>query len=61
MQVVYMIVSKKDIDTSQFILKLNILSIERANCIQYFGVLLDDKFILEIPSTKITQKLFKNV
>ena len=38
-----MIVSKKDIDTSLFTLKINNLSIEPANCIQYLGILLDDK------------------
>ena len=39
-----MIRSKKDIDTLLFTLKINNLSIERADCIQYHRVLLDDKF-----------------
>ena len=39
----YMIISKKDNDTPLFILKINNLSIKRADCIQYLGVLRDDK------------------
>ena len=39
----YMIVSKKDIDTSLFTLEKNNLSIERADCIQYLRVLPDAK------------------
>ena len=58
----YMIISKKDIDTSLFTLKINNLSFERVDCIQCLGVLLDDKlYILEIPYTKFTQKTFKNM
>ena len=38
-----MIKRKRDIDTSLFTLKMNNLSIERVDCIQYLGVLLDDK------------------
>ena len=40
-----MIVSKKNIDTSLFTLKINNLSIKRADCIKYFVVLLDDKHL----------------
>ena len=38
-----MIISKRGIDTSLFTLKINNLSIEREDCIQYLVVLLDDK------------------
>ena len=39
----YMIISKKYIDTSPLTLKMNNLSIEHVDCIQYPGVLPDDK------------------
>ena len=39
----YMVISKTDIDTSLFTLKINNLSIKRADCIQCLRVLLDDK------------------
>ena len=52
----YMIVSKEDIDTSLFTLKITNLSIERADCIQYLEVLLDDKLSWKY----YIQKLHKN-
>ena len=43
----YMIKSKRDNDTSFFTLKTDDLNIERAHCIQYLGVLLDEKSSLK--------------
>ena len=53
----YIIVSKKDIDTSLFTLKINNLSIiERVHCIQYLGVLLDDKLSRKYHIQKLNKK-----
>ena len=51
--------SKRDIDTSLFTLKVNDLSSERANCIQYLGVLLDDKLSWKYHIQKLHKKLSK--
>ena len=57
----YIIVSKKDIDTSLFTLKINNLSIERADCIQYLEVLLDDKLSWKYHIQKLHKKTLKNI
>ena len=54
-----MIVSQKDIKTLLFTLKINNLSIERAACIQYLGVLLDEKLCCKCRIQKLTKKLSK--
>ena len=54
-----MIVSKRNIDTSLFTLKINNLSIERSDCIQYLGVLLDDKLSWKYHIQKLHKKLSK--
>ena len=56
-----MIVSKRDIDTSLFTLKINNLSIERADCIQYLGVLQDDKLPWKYHIKKLHKKTFENM
>ena len=56
-----MIIRKKDIDTSLFTLKINYLSIERADCIQYFGVLLGDKLSWKNHIQKLHKNTFKNM
>ena len=48
---------QKNIDTSLFILKINNLSIERADYIQYLGVLLDDKLSWKYHLQKLHKKL----
>ena len=55
----YMSISKKDIDTSLFTLKMNNLSIERADGIQYLGVRLDDKLSWKYHIQKLHKKLSK--
>ena len=54
-----MIVSEIDIDISLFTLRINNLSIERVDCIQYFGVLLDDKLSWKYHIQKLHKKLSK--
>ena len=54
-----MTISKKDIDTSLFTLKINNLRIERADCIEYFGVLQDDKLSWKYHIQRLHEKLSK--
>ena len=55
----YMVISKKGIDASLFALKMNNLSVERADRIQYLGILLDDKLSWKYHIQKIHKKLSK--
>ena len=55
----YMIISKRDIDSLLFTLTLNNLSIKRVNCIQYIGVLLDDKLSWKYHIQQLHEKLSK--
>ena len=54
-----MIISKRDINTSLFGLEINNLSIECAECIQYLGVLRDDKLSSKYHIQKLHKKLSK--
>ena len=55
-----MIISKRDINTLLFTLKKNNLSIERADFIQYLGILLDDKLSWKYYIQNLYKKTFKN-
>ena len=56
----YMIISKRDIDTSLFTSKINNLNIEHADCSQYLAVLLDDKLSWKY-HLKLRKKAFENM
>ena len=49
--------AQKDIVTSLFTLKINNLSIEPVDCIQYLGVLLDDKLSWKYHIQKLHKKI----
>ena len=55
----YMIIRKRGIDTSLFILKTKNLSIEPADCNQYLGVPLDNKLSWKCYTQKLHKKLSK--
>ena len=55
----YMIISKRCIDTSLFISKINNLLIERADCIQYLQIQLEDKLFWKYHIQKLHKKLLK--